>query len=133
MIESLRIPLGLRVSPTKLIERAAVGSRIGPGVRFEGTLFTGAGCSVQGHLQGAVVQLPGHSCGVIVHENATVEAFTNADSVEIHGRFEGRIDNPQGKVVLATTGELLGEVCAGELIVAAGVIDATIGVFPGGQ
>lgn len=129
----LCIPLGLRDSPTEQLPQPADGSCIGPGVRFEGTFYTGVGCAVHGHLQGAVLQLPDHSCGLVVHEGATTEAFVDADTVEIHGNFKGQIENPRGKVIVYKTGTLLGEVRAGDLIVVSGVIDACIGVSPGGQ
>lgn len=103
-------------------------SCIGPGVRFEGTFFTSGGLSVHGQLHGVVARLAGHSCEVIVHEHATAEAVIEADLVEIHGLFKGCIESPQGMVVLGSTGELVGEVRAGKLIVSTGLINADIGV-----
>lgn len=133
MSQRIRVPLGLRTSPGTQLARPAMQSCIGPGVRFEGTFCTSGGLSVHGQLHGVVARLPGHSCEVIVHEHATAEAVIEADLVEIHGLFKGQIDNPRGTVVLGRTGELVGEVRAGKLIVSTGIIDADIGVSQEGQ
>lgn len=122
----VRIPLGRSQALSSAVISDHPPSKIGADVHFEGSWFTTTALEVEGHIQGAVAQLPGSSLCVRIGQHATADALVRADHVLVDGRFQGRVDGINGLVQVGPSGTFIGEVRGSTVVSSGGVVDATV-------
>lgn len=96
------------------------------GLHFIGTVRLTGACSIGGHFEGTISQLPGTPASVVVSETGRLKGNIHAHKISVMGEVEGLIDAGHGEVSLHDHARVYGKVRYGRIIVNGADLNATL-------